>query len=47
MKIPELIIDIPLILFVGIFSIPIVLGDFAHKIINWYVDKTMDYLYGD
>ena len=44
MEIPELIIDMPLILFIGIFSIPMVLGDFAHKVIDWYIDKTTDYL---
>ncbi len=44
MGIKELIIEIPIIIFVGIFSIFIVLGDFAHKVIEWYVDKTTDYV---
>ncbi len=44
MKIKEIIIDIPLIIFVGIFSIFIVTGNFAKKVINWYIDKTTDYL---
>ena len=44
MKIKEFIIEIPMIIFVGIFGIFIVLGDFAKKVIDWYVDKTTAYI---
>ena len=42
-KIKNIIKEIPLIILVGIFSIPVVLSNFYH----WSVDKYIDWAWGD
>ena len=34
----DIIKEIPIIIFVGVFSIPIMISNFAHKVINKYID---------